>query len=265
MSESYQPSPEFTDLLVAVTEGDLDVEQQSRLNQLICEDESARDYYVDYVSLHAMLELRHHPAPAVSLPLGPNTELVSKRDSNWLAWIGFAVAASLLIAVSYRLHQQYGPNHDVVATLIDGDRLQWENPEEQPTTGGLKPGRGRVPGGTGHLELNGGVRIVMRGPADFELLGEPNRFKFDRGVMRAVVPPGAEGFTVVARGHEIVDLGTEFGISIDKHNDIEVHVFQGSVRIGDKITLKADEGQGINHKGTFYKPRLRAGDYPSVR
>lgn len=265
MSDNFQPTPEFTDLLVAVTEGDLDVEQQSRLNQIVCADEAARNYYVDYISLHAMLELRHHPAPAVDLPLGPGAELVTKRESNWSTFIGFAIAASLLMALAYRIHQQYGPQSDVVATLIDGDRLQWEHPEEQPTTGGLRPGRGRVPAGKGHLELNGGVRIVMVGPADFALLDEPNRFKFDRGVMRAVVPPGAEGFTVVAGGHEIVDLGTEFGLSVDKHNDVEVHVFRGSVRVADRFTLTAGEGQGINHKGEPYEPRLDARNYPTVK
>ena len=105
----------------------------------------------------------------------------------------------------------------------------------------------------------------MQGPADFELLVEPNRFKFDRGVMRAVVPAGAEGFTVVAGGHEIVDLGTEFGLSVDEQNNVEVHVFQGSVRIADTVTLKVDEAQGINDKGEFYEARLEAKNYPMLR
>ena len=104
----------------------------------------------------------------------------------------------------------------------------------------------------------------MLGPADFELLSEPNRFTFHRGVMRAVVPPGAEGFTVVAGGHEIVDLGTEFGLSIDKHNNVEVHVFKGSVRFADRVTLKEGEGQGIDHEGQFYKSRLEEKNYPRV-
>lgn len=264
MRSGYQPSNEFVELLVAVTESELDATQHERLSEILRDDEAARDYYVDYISMHAMLDLRHHGTPPVDVALEATSELVSKPPSNWSVWLGFAIAASVLVAVGYPIYQQYGPSRDVVATLIDGDRLQWQNPEDQPTDGNLRPGIGRVPDGTGHLQLSGGVRIVMQGPADFELLEAPNRFKFDRGIMRAVVPPEVTGFTVIAAGHEIVDLGTEFGLSIDKYNDVEVHVFKGSVRVADKVTLKAGEGQGIDHKGSFYQPRREAKSYPSL-
>lgn len=264
MSTGYQPTNEFVELLVALTEGELDDAQQLRLSEIICDNKPAREYYVDYISIHAMLDLRHHGPPPVDVPLETTSGLVSQPHSNWSLWIGFAIALSVLVVAGYPIYQQYGPNRGVVATLIDGERLQWEDPGAQPTNGNLRPGRGRVPNGRGHLELSGGVRIVMQGPADFELLSEPNRFKFHRGLMRAVVPAGAEGFTVVAGGHEIVDLGTEFGLSVDKDNDVEVHVFQGSVRVGGKVTLKAGEGQGINHKGSFYKPN-QPKSYPPLK
>ena len=96
MSTSYQPTDEFVELLVAVTEGELDAARQLRLSELLCDDESARAYYVDYISMHAMLDLRHLGTPPVEMPLESSTELVSKPASNWTAWIGFAIAASLL-------------------------------------------------------------------------------------------------------------------------------------------------------------------------
>ncbi|MBC8354904.1 MAG: FecR domain-containing protein [Planctomycetes bacterium] len=265
MTEQFQPSLEFIELLVAVTEGDLDAAQRDELNEIINNDAGSREYYVEYVSLHAMLELQHHRTPTVEMPLESTRELLPTQQSNWTPFISFAIAASLLFAVVHYVYNNYGPGRNVVATLIDGSHFAWQNADDQPLDGSLKPGRGQIVAGRGNLELSGGVLIVMQGPADFELLGEPNRFKFDRGVMRAVVPPEAEGFTVIAGGIEIVDLGTEFGLSVDKHNDVEVHVFKGSVRVANKITLVKDEGQGINHKGEFYKPRREAKTYPPVK
>lgn len=265
VTEQFQPSAEFVELLVAATEGDLDAAQRGALNDIIRGDQSARNYYVEYVSLHAMLEVQHHGTPPVDMLLETHRELLPKQRNNWSASMAFAVAAAVLLLVVYRVYQEYGPGRTVVATLIDGSHFSWEHPEDQPQDGTLKPGRGQVVAGRGDLRLGGGVLIVMQGPADFELLNEPNRFKFDRGVMRAVVPPGAEGFTVIAAGHEIVDLGTEFGLSVDKHHDVEVHVFQGSVRVADKLTLKQGEGRGINHEGEFYQPRLEAQSYPPAK
>lgn len=265
MTSQFQPSSEFVELLVAVTEGDLDFAQRAELNEIINNDEASREYYIEYVSLHAMLELQHQGMPAIEMPLETSRELLPQQRSSWTPFVAFAIAASLLFVVVHYVYENYGPGRSVVATLIDGSHFAWENADDQPMDGSLKPGRGQVITGRGNLELSGGVLIVMQGPADFELLDQPNRFKFDRGVMRAVVPPGAEGFTVIAGGVEIVDLGTEFGLSVDKHNDVEVHVFKGSVRVADKITLVKDESQGINHAGEFYQPRREAKTYPPVR
>ncbi len=265
MTDSYQPSPEFIQLLVSATEGELNAAQRDELNEIIRDDEPARQYYVEYMSMHAMLELQHHGTPQVEMPLETSRELLPKQQTSWSPFIAFAIAASLLFAVMYWGYDQYRTSQGIVATLIDGDHFAWEDADDQPLDGSLRPGRGQIVAGRGNIELSGGVLIVMQGPAEFELLGEPNRFQFNRGVMRAVVPPGAEGFTVVAGGHEIVDLGTEFGLSVDKHNDVEVHVFKGAVRVANKVTLKKGEARGINHKGELYKPRLEAKTYPSTK
>lgn len=265
MTDSYLPSPEFIRLLVAATEGELDAAQRDLLNEIVRDDEAAREYYVEYLSIHAMLEVKHQGTPQFEMPLEKTRELIPKQASGWSPFIAFAIAASLLFAAMYWGYDQYRKSQGIVATLIDGEHFAWENADDQPLDGSLRAGRGQIVAGQGNIKLSGGVLIVMQGPAEFELVGEANRFQFNRGVMRAVVPPGAEGFIVLAGGHEIVDLGTEFGLSVDKNNDVEVHVFKGSVRVANKVTLTQGEARGINAKGEFFEPSREAAAYPSAK
>src|SRR5262249_37568055 len=48
---------------------------------------------------------------------------------------------------------------------------------------------------------------------------------------RARVPRGAEGFTVLAAGYEVVDLGTEFGLNLEPGGKSRVMVFEGEAAV----------------------------------
>src|SRR5262249_4610241 len=48
---------------------------------------------------------------------------------------------------------------------------------------------------------------------------------------RARVPRGAEGFTVLASGYEIVDLGTEFGLNLEPGGKAKLMVFEGEAAV----------------------------------
>jgi len=70
--------------------------------------------------------------------------------------------------------------------------------------------------------------------------------------LTANVPSQAVGFTVQTPWATVVDYGTEFGLSTEQTNGVEVHVFEGNVGVdssglgGAKIPQFATEGQAAH-------------------
>ena len=48
---------------------------------------------------------------------------------------------------------------------------------------------------------------------------------------------------------QIVDLGTDFGVAVDGDQNVNVHVYSGSVMINGKTTLAAGDSQRIAGDG----------------
>ena len=264
---SYEPSAELTDLLIALTAGELTVEQRTRLNNIVSSDRNAREYYVDYISTHALLDIMHQGAPVPDIPLiVDDGGLLPKHSRSRSMWFGLAVALSLLIVVSIGIHQAGNQDHwlDVGSILVDPD-LRWDNHGPVSPDGRLRPGRGSITAGQAQLRLNTGVAIAIQGDAEFEVLADTKRFHLTHGRMRVRVPHEAVGFTVLAAGHDIVDLGTEFGVSVDENSAIEIHVFEGAVRVADQYELHAGDAELINRDGQLGEPRLKAKQFPPIR
>jgi hypothetical protein len=65
-------------------------------------------------------------------------------------------------------------------------------------------------------------------PADFEITS-PTSIRCQRGRVTALVDERGKGFVIQTPQAKVVDLGTQFGLSISEHGETEVVVFQGSV------------------------------------
>lgn len=77
------------------------------------------------------------------------------------------------------------------------------------------------------IELFSGVTVVIEGAARFTVLS-PMEIAVTQGKVRVHVPEPAHGFRVRLSDGEVVDLGTDFAVSvIDEHS--EVHVLDGAV------------------------------------
>lgn len=83
--------------------------------------------------------------------------------------------------------------------------------------------------GLAELSLPRGVRLILEAPLTLDL-SEPRRVVLKSGSLVAAVPPQATGFTVVTPSSEVVDLGTEFGVSVDPRGASEVCVLKGEVK-----------------------------------
>jgi hypothetical protein len=68
--------------------------------------------------------------------------------------------------------------------------------------------------GTAVFKFDTGVTVWLKGPTSL-MLAYPNEIVLDRGALRVDVPANAIGFTVSTPMGRVVDLGTEFEVSVD--------------------------------------------------
>ena len=149
---------------------------------------------------------------------------------------GFLVAAGLILALrtSETVPEAPAapPRRGVeVATVIKAEAVRWGPGDVTPDEGDVvTAGRLRLQGGRLTLAFFSGVALTVEGPADLELLAADRVF-CHHGKLRARVPRGAEGFTVLAPGYEVVDLGTEFGLNLEPGGKSRVMVFEGAAAL----------------------------------
>jgi hypothetical protein len=82
--------------------------------------------------------------------------------------------------------------------------------------------------GAAEVALENGVRLVLSGPCEVQLVNEM-RGRVFRGSLVAKVPTAAHGYTLTTPSSQVIDLGTEFGVAVDRSGKSEVHVFTGEV------------------------------------
>jgi ferric-dicitrate binding protein FerR (iron transport regulator) len=117
-----------------------------------------------------------------------------------------------------------------VALLSRGVNLQWESGSPAPVEGTpLAPGLLRLKSGLAQIEFYRGARVLIEGPAEFQLVSS-GEATCTKGKLSAHVPPQAKGFRINTPKGTIVDLGTEFGLDVGAA-DSEVHVFKGEVEL----------------------------------
>ncbi|HVR83998.1 MAG TPA: LamG-like jellyroll fold domain-containing protein [Planctomycetota bacterium] len=244
---------EVGELMEALRDGTIEGAQVARLDQLLAEHPEAVEYFVDRAWLRADLDARLGGQPALMLP-------VTRTRSNRRVAFGLAAAAVLLVALLLALvtrpprTEAVGLSYEGCAVLTKALGTRWEG--SGPAVGSVLPkGRLAFESGVIQVEFFSGARVILEGPADFELLSS-NEGLCRYGKLRAFVPPQAQGFTVRTSGITLVDRGTEFGLRLDRSGDAEVHVFQGLVEIhakGSRSELPVGRALRIDPAG-FIRP-----------
>ena len=131
-------------------------------------------------------------------------------------------------------------NAKAVARLVYAVNTNWRDgsvaiPEKKGTRR-IKAGVDLVAGemlrltsGVAEIKFFGGGEVVLEGPAEFEIqTGARGRLELGRLTARAPVLR-AKGFIIDTPSAEIEDLGTEFGVNVDRRGSVEVSVFDGKV------------------------------------
>ncbi len=132
------------------------------------------------------------------------------------------------------------------------------------------PGEYVLRSGAIHLRLLNGVDLALEGPARF-LIRDSFELDLTQGRCRALVPETGHGFTVNTSQMEVIDLGTEFGVSVDADGQAsEVRVFDGMVDVvaansTEKTRLNTDDALRISSAEGVTAPRISTGEFPDIR
>jgi hypothetical protein len=237
-------------------DGDFTGEDGARLEALVLGDAELRRLYVELMHQHAALRqnssrlgdlplsevLRTLPAPA------SDAVPVFRRIARFPSWpLQLAAAVVLGFAIWwFAPHRAEKP----LATLVETNGARWEN-SSLPTVPGspLPAGRLRLESGVARLVFQSGAEVSLEGPAELEIQG-PNACFLHAGALTAHVPPQARGFVVATAHAQLIDHGTDFGISTDAAGQGQVQVLKGQVelrheRSGETRLLATHESAAI--------------------
>jgi ferric-dicitrate binding protein FerR (iron transport regulator) len=207
--------------------GTLDEARLADLEDRLRADPEARRSFVRYARLHTdlHLELRARQASERVLDVIDRQTATPARRRRGRTLL--AVAAGLVVAAAVGWGVVHGRGTDAtVAWLVNAQNCTWA--DGQPP-GDLRAGTTlRVDRGLAELRFQCGARVVLEGPARLELLSATSA-RLGSGRLTARVPPEAAGFEVLSPQGKVIDLGTEFGVSVGDGGATEVVVFEGRV------------------------------------
>lgn len=275
---------QFYDLVTVAVEGSITSEQFETFKTILQQDPEAVKYYSDYISLLTVFrssdllksdcasteceldmsfwsEMAHDEktAPAIEIDKPENdSEIHIVNNSNrathqiskpllFTAIISSAALMLLLFYVNFILP----PPSKEVATLIGSDNAEWSEMDSTIDIGTrLRDNQGSLwlKKGLVEIEFDYGARVLIQGPANFEL-ETPEELFLHSGRLYAKVPSSAIGFTVHTPTSSILDLGTEFGVKVDMNMNSDIHVFKGktSLMLGARGSTRSSQIMTENH------------------
>jgi hypothetical protein len=139
------------------------------------------------------------------------------------------------------------PNSQGVATMLRAVGVKWTG-KEGLAGNVLKPGWLKFESGWVEVQFHRGARVVVEGPAEFELITDMQA-RCLLGKVRAEVPPPAIGFEVLSPNVRVVDRGTSFGLEVKRDGPAEIHVFSGKVDLATtsspQTRRQLDQGSAV--------------------
>ena len=249
---------ELGELTAMLCDGELTPQSAARLEEMIDSSGAARQYFHDYVLLHAELcwECALEKPAAGRKPDGAPSPPRRWFSLTRRTLVPSAVAAALVLAVGIGLWGLFrgkgdgpraapvavapAPQPEVagllsppaeVARLGGTVAARWAEGAGPAEAGGCWAGRAlALREGLAEVLFHSGVRVVIKAPALLETQS-PSYIRLVQGSIHVRVPHTAAGFTVRTPLATVVDQGTEFSVSVEPGGASEVEVLAGSVAI----------------------------------
>lgn len=226
------------ELLLAYLGGELQADERQQIEQRLRDEVGLRELLLN-LSIEEAVLTDWAKSERVSGMLDDEafkdtvTPITTKRSSAQFGW--WAAAAMLVISAvgffSINRTPSSGPSTEVpsVASLVASIDAEWEG--TAPLLNAPMPtGSYQLESGSIDLLFSDGARVSVSGPAHFDLRSA-RHIHLDSGNLVARIPDEALGFIVTSPQSEVVDLGTEFGLSVDGSGLTDVHVINGLVEV----------------------------------
>ncbi len=249
------------ELLGALRDGQLDDEQVAELENLLDGDPQAMARYLNYAQLCADLRHCHGSAlrvadlASLAQPMAEDVPPAAALPSPRGLWRASAAVAGL-VALAASLAMWLYPrelrpifmDQEGLAVLTLVADAQWEGDPSLSPGVPLQKGVLELRSGLAQIEFFRGAVVILEGPAKLELVAD-DRAILHYGTLRSHVSPPAQGFVIETPQAKLIDHGTEFGLSVDRAGETEVHVFEGNVELQGAVAHQLFAGQGVRFDG----------------
>lgn len=258
-------------------EGELTAEQYQSFSALLRENHQARDYYYRLLALQARLQetesilafrdvceaaacspelwnalsMEEITAPAVEIPPQKQPKEIvqlvpvvkSPRQISKFSLFTLVLSAAAVLFVVLFLH--FAPDPRVaVATVTDSLDAVFAESKSYPVGSRLRSHADSIwlKSGVVKIAFDYGAQVVIEGPAEFRLKSAEDMTLLS-GRVYAHVPDRSKGFTVETPTSRVIDLGTEFGVSVHSDGACDVHMIKGKASLIPGIKGQTGPGQ----------------------
>lgn len=221
----------FEELSSAVLEGTATEAQRAEFGRLLDGHPEFVAQYMRQARMQVLLE-------ACAGLRDQKRETGSAKRARASGWKVAAAAAALLAgAAVWRLALPASPVPRVagiqplapVATVRTSRHGQWADGLEVRVGSVLYEGLWRWQGGLVELVTTSGTVLLVEAPASLEII-DALHARLLSGKLVVRMPKGCSGFVVETPEMRVLDLGTEFGVSVSPAGESQVQVFDGKVR-----------------------------------
>jgi ferric-dicitrate binding protein FerR (iron transport regulator) len=243
--------PELEALLGALTEGRLDAEGKRRLAGILLEHPDARQVYLDYCQMHALLQSAHGVLQALHVP--------SAARGRRLGWI--AAAAAVLVLVGGAFYLRGISRIDASIASVQGSAwvLRGGQRAALSESRDLRDGDRLVTDADARTEVRtrDGSKILLLDHTEIELrtVEGRSRFELKDGAIRCDIAhqPAGQSLVFSTPHAEAAILGTTFELAVEGH-ETRLHTLSGRVRFsagGQSVEVgpgerAAADGSGIS-------------------
>ncbi|QDU91440.1 FecR protein [Pirellulimonas nuda] len=191
-----------------------------------------------------------------------------RPHADRLAAAGDAAPVATAAGVVRQVNQDGGPVQPGIAAVATVTRMidvRWAADSISPAElSRLRPGQTLdLMAGQVELLFDTGVEVVLEGQTHFKILTAGSAYS-QHGSIGARVGEEARGFTIETPSARVIDLGTEFGVTISELGETEVAVFRGIVdltldgsesRAVSSITKRLNQGEAlrVGSNGEFHR------------
>lgn len=235
--------PQFINLVDRYLTDTLSDAEFKQLEEALSNDRELRDYYRKMARMDAHLGiLAETEADASALPPVPRAHVRANLPAI-AAILALALTCATLIFHQLRAPEAYSMAAQTIApadaaalqnlaTLTHAIDATWTQGPERHRGSGIGPERLIASEGLFQIDFKSGVSMVARAPLDLELI-DPLHVRCRKGTLRLRVPYHARGFRILTDQTDVVDLGTEFGMTVDENN-CDLQVFDGEIEVHAK-------------------------------